>query len=175
MWKQATVAAVARTILRAMAEASFCTNDSNSFIFVSKDNRVHLWDTDTCKERRTYVEKQNLAHFYTCSSWRAGKKENLGYYAVGTSDGTIIVWDLTRGVVAKILGKANESPAPTSLYFSNDSKSLLASSNQNKIVQYDLGTGEEIHSFKAGKKGVLKIAVNPKVDVVAAGGYVLHL
>ena len=59
---------------------------------------------------------------------------------------------------------------PTSLVFSNDSKSLIVSSTQNQIVQYDFTSGEEIHSFKAGKKGVLKIAVNPKVEVVAAAG-----
>ena len=153
-----------------MAEASFCSNESNSFIHISNDNRVHLWDTDTRKERRTYVEKQHLAHSYTCSSWRSGNKENLGYFAVGASDGVIIVWDLTRGVVVKTFGKINESPAPTSLVFSNDSKSLLVSSAQNHVVQYDLTSGAEIRSVKAGKKGVLKIALNPKVDVIAVGG-----
>jgi WD40 repeat protein len=153
-----------------MAEACFSSNGSSSFIHISHDNRIHLWDTDTRKERRTYVEKQHLSHTYTCSSWRAGKRDNLGYFAVGTSDGTIILWDLTRGVVSKTLGKANESPVPTSVVFSNDSKSLLVSSSQNHIVQYDLSTGEESHTFKAGKKGVLKVAVNPKVEVVAAAG-----
>ena len=153
-----------------MAEASFCSNESNSFIHISNDNRVHLWDTDTRKERRTYVEKQHLAHSYTCSSWRSGKKENLGYFAVGATDGTIIVWDLTRGVVVKTFGKINESPAPTSLAFSNDSKSLLVSSAQNHVIQYDLTSGAEIRSVKAGKKGVLKMALNPKVDVIAVGG-----
>ena len=80
------------------------------------------------------------------------------------------MWDLTRGVVVKTFGKINESPAPTSLVFSNDSKSLLVSSAQNHVVQYDLTSGAEIRSVKAGKKGVLKIALNPKVDVIAVGG-----
>lgn len=153
-----------------MAEACFSCNESSSFIHVSNDNRIHLWDTATSRELRTYVEKQHLSHSYTCSVWKAGKKDNLGFFAVGASDGTVIVWDLTRGVVSKVLGKINESPIPTSVAFSNDGKSLLVSSSQNDVLQYDLITGEQIHTFKAGKKGVLKMAINPRVDVVAAAG-----
>ena len=153
-----------------MAESCFSCNGSSSFLHISNDNRIHLWNTDSKKELRTYVEKQHLAHSYTCSTWRAGKKDNLGYFAVGASDGTIIVWDLTRGVVSKVIGKLNESPVPTSLAFSNDGKTLLVSSNQNDIVQYDLITGDQVHTFKAGKKGVVKMALNPRVDVVAAAG-----
>jgi WD40 repeat protein len=153
-----------------MAESCFSSNESKSFIQISNDNRVSLWDTDTRKEKRTYVEKQHLSHSYTCSSWISGKKDNLGYFAVGTSDGTIVIWDLTRGVISKVLGRANESPVPTSIAFSNDSKFLLVSSSENHIVQYDLSTGKEVRSFKVGKRGVLRIVINPKVEVIAAGG-----
>lgn len=153
-----------------MTESCFSSNQANCFITVSQDNRIHLWDLNTNKERRTYVEKLHTSHSYTCSSWKAGKKDNLGHFAVGASDGTIIVWDLTRGVVLKTLGKPNETPVPTSIVFANDSKSLFVSSAQNQIIQYDLITGEETNSFKAGKKGVLKIAINPKVGVIAAAG-----
>jgi WD40 repeat protein len=89
-------------------------------------------------------------------------------FAVGFSDGVVVVWDLSRGVIAKTIGVANESEAPTDVVFSNDSKSIFVSSNQNQIVQYDIATGNEIKSLKTGKKGVLKMAMNPKVDVVAA-------
>ena len=156
-----------------MAEACFGNNEANSYIYVSADNRVHLWDTNTTKELRTFVEKQHLSHSYTCTTWKEGKKNNLGIFAAGCSDGTIVVWDLTRGIVVKTIGKINESPIPTSLCFSNDSKSIIVGSNQAEICQYEILTGEKIHSFKAGKKGVLKICLNPRVDVVAAGGYAM--
>jgi WD40 repeat protein len=154
-----------------MAESSFSSNESKSFIHVSRDNRIQLWDTDTRREKLSYVERNNLAHSYTCSAWRCGKNDKLGYFAVGTSDGTVVIWDLARGIVSKTIGRANDSPVPTSIAFANDVKSIFVSSAQdNHINQYDLSTGNVIKSIKAGKKGVLKVAMNQKADVIAAGG-----
>ena len=154
-----------------MAESSFSSNDSKTFIYVAPDNRIHLWDTDTQRERRSYVEKHNLSHSYTCSSWKSGKKDNLGYFAVGASDGTVIIWDLTRGVVSKVIGRANETPVPSSIAFSNDTKSILvSSSSDSNVVQYDLSSGGQVNLYKAGKRGINKVSLNPKVDVLAAGG-----
>lgn len=45
---------------------------------------------------------------------------DLGVCAVGSSDGVVIIWDLTRGVVSRIIGKLNESPAPSESTFSKD-------------------------------------------------------
>jgi WD40 repeat protein len=101
-----------------------------------------------------------------------GKKDNLGYFAAGASDGTVIVWDLARGVVAKVLGEANEGPVPTAVVFSNDAKTILVASSQPHVTQYNLVSGEVVETFKGGKKGALKIAMNPKVDVFAVGGCV---
>ena len=140
---------------------------SKSFLYLSSDNRLHFWDIDNRKEKRVYVEKNHLSHKYTSSDWLLGKKDNLGQYAIGTSDGTIILWDLARGVVSKTLGVAGTSPAPTDIKFSNDGNSLFVSSSQPHVVQYNLANGEVINTFKASKKGSLVLAVNPKVDVLA--------
>ena len=87
---------------------------------------------------------------------------------MGFSDGIIVVWDLNRGVVARTIGKANESETPTDIVFSNDAKSIFVSSAQNQIVQYDVATGAVLASLKTGKKGVHRMAMNPKIDVIAA-------
>ena len=146
-------------------DSHFSGNESKSFLHVSADNRIHLWDTDTSNERRSYVEKNNLAHSYTCSCWKAGKKDNLGYFAVGASDGTVIVWDLTRGIVSKVFGQVNESPIPSSIAFSNDTNAIfVASSSNSSVVQYDLSNGEQSNEFKVGKRGINKITMNPKGD-----------
>ena len=160
-----------------MTSSCFSKNESKSFLHISADNRIHLYDTDTSKERGSYVEKNNLAHSYTSSSWKPGKKDNLGYFAAGTSDGTIIVWDLTRGVVTKVLGQSNESPVPSAITFSNDGKTILvASFSDNNIVQYDVSSGEQTNSFKVGKRGGLSmLALNSKIDVLAAGGSSIRL
>ena len=160
-----------------MATSSFSKNESKSFLHISADNRIRVYDTDTSRERGSYVEKNNLAHSYTCSSWKPGKKDTLGYFAAGASDGTIIVWDLTRGVVTKVLGQTNESPIPSAITFSNDGKTILvASTSDNNVVQYDLSSGEQTNSFKAGKRGgISMIALNAKIDVIAVGGSSIKL
>jgi len=154
-----------------MANASFSTNESKTFIHIADDNRVHMWDTDRAKERASYVEKHHLGHSYTCSAWKGGKKDNLGYFAVGASDGTVVVWDLTRGVVSKVLGTAHESPVPSSVVFASDAKSLLvASSSHHSVLRYDLASGAQTAAYKMGKRGISTIALNPKADVLAVGG-----
>lgn len=147
-----------------------CTFDAKSktFALLSQDNRLHLWDVDTRKERKGYVDKNHLSHSFTCFNWKRGKKDSLGEFVVGFSDGTLIVWDLARGVVSKTLGKVNESDAPTDIAFTNDQNTVFVSSNQNKVLVYNLKSGEVERSLKAGKKGIQKLAANPKANVIAA-------
>ena len=148
---------------------------SKTFAHLSQDNRLHLWDVDTRKERKGYVDKNHLSHSFTCFNWKQGKKDTLGEFVVGFSDGTLIVWDLVRGVVSKTIGKANESEAPSDLSFSNDHNSVYVSSSNNKVLKYSLKSGEVEKTIKVGKKGILKLAVNPKADVLAAARCVSEL
>lgn len=139
-----------------------------SFAHLSSDSRLHLWDVASKKLKKTYVEKNHLTHSFTCFSWGNSSKEYPGLFAVGYSDGVVVVWDLSRGVVARTIGTANESEAPTHLVFANDGKSIFVSTSQNTIDQYDIVSGALLQSLKTGKKGVNKMAMNPKVDVIAA-------
>jgi WD40 repeat protein len=143
---------------------------SKTLLSISRDNRIHLWDIDSRRERRSYVEKNYLSHEYTCSSLFAKQKDSLGILAIGTSDGQVITWDLSRGVVVKNI--ASESRDSISdLVFSNDGHSLFTiSSSSATMNQYSVTTGELIKSFKANKKGSMKIAMNPKADVIAVAG-----
>lgn len=140
---------------------------SNTFLIVTSDNRIHLWDVDTRKERRIYVERNHLSHVYTCCSWNHGKKDRLGTFAIGTSDGKIVLWDLIRGVVRKTITISDTSSIPNDIAFSNDGSSLFSISHHNQIIQYNVETGETINTFKSGKKGSLKLAMNPKANVFA--------
>ena len=120
------------------------------------------------KQRKSYVDKNHLSHSFTCTAWHGASQDKPGIIAVGFSDGIVIVWDLTRGVIAKTLGTPNESPPVTDVVFSKDGKSLFASSLNTQILHYDLATGVVLNSLKGGKKGVSKLAMNPKLDVLAA-------
>ena len=68
---------------------------SKSFAHISADNRIHLWDVVTRQEKRAYMDKNHLAHSFTCFSWKHGNKDKLGLAAVGYSDGVTMIWDFT--------------------------------------------------------------------------------
>lgn len=146
-------------------------SSSQTFVHLSKDSRVHLWDVASKKERKSYVDKNHLTHSFTSYAWKTTKDQTGGIFVAGYSDGLVGIWDLNRGVQSQVIGKANESEVPTDIVFSNDAKSIFVSSNENQIVQYDVATGKEINSIKTGKKGNLKLAMNPKLDVIAAARY----
>lgn len=144
-------------------------SSSQTFVHLSKDSRVHLWDVASKKEKKSYVDKNHLTHSFSCYAWKNASKDNSSeLFVAGYSDGLVAIWDLNRGVQTQVIGKANESEVPTDIIFSNDAKSIFVSSNATQIVQYDVSTGKEINSLSTGKKGVLKLAMNPKVEVIAA-------
>lgn len=138
---------------------------SKSYIVISKDNRLHLWDTDTRKEKRSYVEKNHLAHSYTCLDWLQINHDNLGLCAVGCSDGAVIIWDFVRGIVSTTISHCNSSIS--SISFSLDGKYIFIGDDTNYVSQYKLSDNEFVRSIKTGKYGVFKLAMNPRVDVLA--------
>lgn len=73
------------------------------FILLLLLYRLHLWDNETKKEKRTYTEKNHLSHKIISFVYKSYENGALGPLAVGNDDGTIILWDLVRGVVSKVL------------------------------------------------------------------------
>jgi WD40 repeat protein len=136
------------------------------YLSISLDNRIKLIDVQTGTEKHSFVEKHHLSHSYTCCSWGQKNKDDLGHFAVGSSDGMIIVWDLTRGV-SKSIGKANEFPVPTDVRLSRDMKCVFVSSSASHIVEYEIATGTQKRSFKSSKKGSQRLCMNPVVDAFA--------
>ena len=142
------------------------------------DNRIKLWDVSTRNEARNYIEKRHLSHGYVCWAWSIcnSKKDsgcggNLGLFAVGTSEGTIIIWDLMRGVVKTELGSNDDgNPPPTDVVFSNDGKTIYVASQLNHINAYDIESGDIVKTIKTGKKSTSRLCHNPRANVLALGG-----
>jgi len=70
-------------------------------------NRLHVWDAVTRRELYALNEIDSLLHSYNSyafGSSSGSKKDKTRLYAVGASDGTVIVWDLQRGVMINMLG-----------------------------------------------------------------------
>lgn len=143
-----------------------------SFITVSSDNRVRLWDVDSHSERRCFVEKNHLSHSYTCSSWAQKNKDDPGIFAVGSSDGVIILWDLARGVVLRNIGKSNESPVPSDIAFSKDMKSIFVSyASSSHVEEFNIADGELKTSHKGLKKGAFKLTTSPVSNAFVLARY----
>eukprot|EP01038_Epipyxis_sp_PR26KG_P010777 gene10777-14470_t len=152
-----------------------------SYMHISMDNRIHMWDASLNKKNSlTYIDRNHLSHKFTCLSWRpintTQQEQNDSdqtSLAIGFDDGVVLLWNLSRGIVSCTIdgmGQSNSSASyPTDVCWSNNGKSIFISySQQPEIVQYDSNTGELIKTIKAGKKGILKLAMNPKLDVLAA-------
>lgn len=162
-----------------------CMFSSSTFAHVSQDNRLHLWDIESRKEKKAYIDKNHLSHSFTAFAWNkaicssSNAKENvkqLGNFVMGFNDGQLLVWDLTRGVISKTIKlKDNHANVPSSIVFSQDQSSIFVSSNQIYVLQYSLASGELVKSIKAGKKSVTKMCINPKVDVLAISRYCIGL
>ncbi len=160
-----------------MALVEFGQPKGRDLIFITADNRVSLFDCDTNKRRHAYIEKQHLSHKYTCSAWHHGKKTELGELAVGCSDGVILIWDLARGVVARVIGDASQGLAEVrDVAFSSDGKSLYACSEGESFVKkICVADGALQRTLKGNKKGSNKLAVNPKAQAIALAGTSLKL
>ena len=141
------------------------SSQSKLFIVISADNRIKLIDTDTKKEKRAYIEKDHLSHNYTCLYWFQKSADVLGLLAVGCSDGKVVIWDLVRGVVVQTI--INGVNSITSVTFNNNGSYLFISDTLNYINQYQLGEDAVVNTIKTGKRDVQRIAMNPRVDVLA--------
>ena len=157
---------------------------ADTFVNVSEDNRVHVWDVITGKERHVFTEKQHLSHRYNSTAWGtlpfisrgggSGGKNKGEIFAVSANDGTVILWDLARGVVSKVIGVAGEGPVASDVAFTNDGGSILVA-YESSLVRYCIESGQEEGNFKVGKRGVTKISVNPHLDVVAVASSQVRL
>ena len=69
-------------------------------------NRLHVWDATNRRELYSLNEIDCLLHSYSsyANGTTGNKKDKTRLYAVGASDGTVIVWDLQRGVTINMLG-----------------------------------------------------------------------
>ncbi len=65
-----------------------------------------MWDTATRRELYSLNEMDSLLHSYSSYAYGStgNKKDKTRLYAVGASDGTVIVWDLQRGVTINSIG-----------------------------------------------------------------------
>lgn len=157
-----------------MSVISSISLSGNLFINFTQDNRLRLWDTNLCQEKRSYVEKNHLLHTYVCSAWRQSTEVELGLFAVGASDGSIVIWDLSRGIALSTISTSKDSPA-SGIAFAVDGQSIYASSNSSEIIEYDIKSGLKKSGLMTGMKSCLRICISPVADILAVSRMSIRL
>jgi len=79
----------------------------------SSSSRSLAGSSNSVQQPRVYVDKNHLTHSFTCFAWSAEPTTsssndskstiNSNLLVVGCSDGMIIVWDLSRGVIIRTI------------------------------------------------------------------------
>ncbi|EQC42619.1 hypothetical protein SDRG_00348 [Saprolegnia diclina VS20] len=163
-----------------------------SFVTVSDDNRVKLWDAASGALRSELKERDHLSYKYTCLAWSksspwaaAGKKAkrsaagDLGIIALGTTTGAIIVWNLEKGEVAARLARDNNDhghgSAVTDIVFSSTGTSLFSSAAEKNVFEWNVKDAKMLRKIKVGSDGATKLALSANDDVLAVGASSIKL
>ena len=170
--------------------------NKKAFINISSDNRIHLFDLDSGKEKQCFVERDHLSHQYTSVSWSrsitntggcgdgdsfnnkiisSNKNDSVvnsknGSLAIGTSDSKVIIFDLDRGVVKGSFDIDGGVPIDVCYSSSSGSSIYVATSGSSYIQRISCSDGSVISTIKAGKRGILRMCSHPKVDNIVACG-----
>mmetsp|Transcript_12224 Transcript_12224/g.18295 ORF Transcript_12224/g.18295 Transcript_12224/m.18295 type:complete len:546 (-) Transcript_12224:19-1656(-) len=168
--------------------SAFDTNERKGIAIIDENQRLEIYNVEEGKLIQNYnlsvskterISKQNdeienQSIKVTAVSWfrpsstkkrkiderLKEKSENLGLFAVGKSDGSIDVFDLTRGVT-----KANfySNKAIRALDFSIDGKVLYSANSSEKLVEeWDVSQAKRLREINCkGAIGISNIRVHP--------------
>ena len=120
--------------------------------------------------KQSFVEPGHLGITYTCIAWRqedgassAGKRGGgLGLIALGTAQGSIVVWNLDEGKVEHRLGGADagQRGRVNGVCFGQGGRSVFSCSDGKHALEWDLGAGTVARQIKIGKSGASSIIVS---------------
>jgi U3 small nucleolar RNA-associated protein 5 len=181
---------------------------------VSKDNRLKIWDATSGKLVANCVDPKHLSAAYSCLTWTrppvrrsaadssshqtGGKKrgrpsekeESRGpdCIALGTEQGTIVVWDLSTfqllpqfaaagsaGSTTHHTSATRHNGRVTDAAFNASVSALFTCGVDGAVRQWDFQTGALLDQFKAEKSGIPieKLALSPDDSTLLTAGSVI--
>ena len=99
----------------------------------------------------------------------AGAKGGLGLLALGSDQGHVSVWDLTRGVLARRLGEGQNLKRVTGVAFAAGGATLYTTgAGDADVLEWDLRTGECSRRIPGDKHGASALALDPAESATLA-------
>ncbi|OWZ20940.1 hypothetical protein PHMEG_0004584 [Phytophthora megakarya] len=161
------------------------TDSQTHFAAVSEDNRLKVWDVAGASLQQELKERDHLSYRYTCLAWTQASKtkskkrsgsSDLGLLALGTSNGSVVVWDLTTGDVKHTLHAevVHGSGAVQALAFNPQGSLLYSSSSDKYVLEWNVNSGQVARKFRCGSGGASALAVSADGEILVAGGSALR-
>ncbi len=98
-----------------------------------------------------------------------GTKSGLGILALGSDQGHVSVWDLTRGVLARRLGEGQHLKRVTGVAFAAGGATLYSTgAGDADVLEWDLRTGECSRRISGDKHGASALALDPAESATLA-------
>jgi len=173
----------------ASAAISSFDPDGQTLAMLTADGRLRVWDAQGSKLRVQCVEPRHLQHISTCLAWGAtlkkrkrGKKAKVaarsGVVAIGADDGTVALWDVTKGELLRRLGEGgggSHAGRVNDVEFSPDGTVLYSCGADHFVCAWDCASGELSSKFKTGKQEPHRVAVSPDGATLAVGSLSIKL
>ncbi|KAL4110980.1 WD repeat-containing protein 43 [Phytophthora ramorum] len=122
------------------------------------DGRLKLWNVATSALQQELKKLDHLSYRYTCLTWsqpasKSKKRDSdLGLLALGTSNGSIMMWDLATGEAKHTL-QNETSHAVQALAFNPQDSLLYASSTDKHVLEWIVSSGQTQRKFRVRSGG----------------------
>ncbi|CAH0475915.1 unnamed protein product [Peronospora belbahrii] len=162
------------------------TDTQTHFAAVSDDGRLKIWNIASSSLQQELKERDHLSYRFTCLTWiqsgsknKSKKRSNandLGLLALGTSNGSIIVWDLAIGEIKHTLqtDASHGADAVQALAFNPQGSMLYSSSSDKYVLEWSISSGQVERKFRCGSGGASALAVSADGEILATGGTALR-
>ena len=138
---------------------------------VTADGRLQLWGTATSAIQQQLARPTHLIVKLTCLAWPSGSSPKL--LAVGCDTGLLLVWDVKSAVlVHEIHG---HSQRVNHLLFDASGSTLFSCADDCQICCWDVASGKQLLSFKAGKLAVQRLALSNDDKFILVGSSSIRL